>query len=172
MMAGLGQSLRRHVQQRLAWYIPACAPLAVLLLAHLLTLIAFLLVRFHMLAPVQEAYKILVTWAVYGFVPLLFSSYLCFFALARPVLARLARKLPEWSDLHLHLLNGLLYGTGIGLLLLLLLQPGVGIKALMIFLTGVMVGLGNWLLYRQLAAAELLAGLRPIHEVVEEIAEI
>lgn len=171
MMAGIGQSLRRHVQQRLSWYIPACAPLAVLLLAHLLTLIAFLLVRFHMLAPVQEAYKILVTWAVYGFVPLLFSSYLCFLVLARPALALLARKLPQWSDFQLHLLNGLLHGAGIGLMLLLLLQPGVGVKALMIFLTGLVVGVGNWLLYRQLAPAEPLAGLRPVNEPVVEVPE-
>ena len=171
LIAGLGQSLRRHVQQRLSWYIPACTPIAVLLLAHLLTLIVFLLIHLRIAAPVQEVYKVLITWAVYGFVPLLFCSYLCYFALAKPGLALLARKLPHWSDIQLHLFNGLLYGAGIGLVLLLLLQPGVGPKALMIFLTGLVVGLGNWLLYRKLSPAEPLTGLRPTNDVVEEIAE-
>lgn len=159
------------MQQRLSWYIPACAPIAVLLLAHLLTLLGFLFIHVHMASPVQELYKILVTWAVYGFVPLLFCSYLCYFVLARPGLALLARKLPHWSDGQLHLVNGLIYGAGIGLVLLLLLQPGVGAKALMIFLTGLVVGLCNWLLYRKLAPAEPLAGLRPVNGPVEESAE-
>ena len=150
VFAALGQGLHRLLTNRVGWYVPAALPVLLFILAHLLTLITFIFIRYELLAPYQDAYKTMVTWAVYGFVPLLLCSYACFFAVARPGISVLARKLPHWSASHLHMANGGLYGCGIGLGLLVLLQPGVGPKSLLLFLIGLVSGFGNWQLYRRL----------------------
>jgi hypothetical protein len=154
-----------------AWYVPLVGPVTLSLLAHLLALLVYALVQLNIVQEGQGNYKIVVTWAFYGFRPLLLCSYLCFFAMARPGIMLLARNLPHWSDRQLHAANGIVYGIGIGLTLLLWLNPGVGPKSLLIFAIGLIVGLGNWVVYRQLALADPLAGLRPASEPPQEAAE-
>ncbi|MDD2465450.1 MAG: hypothetical protein PHI97_15745 [Desulfobulbus sp.] len=146
-------------------------PVVLFFLAHLLTLIAFILIRYELIAQDPEFYKIIITWAVYGFVPLLLCSYVCFFVLARPGISLLARQLSQWSSGNLHLANGCVYGTGIGLALLLLLQPGVGPKSLLLFLIGLTSGVGNWQLYRRLVAVDPLAGIHQFEPVADEHVE-
>lgn len=130
------------------------------ILAHVLTLIVFILIHYGLVAQNPALYETVVTWAVYGFFPLLLCSYGCFFALARPGIFFLAKRFPHWSVSRLHLANGGVYGAGTGLALLALLQPGVGPKSLLLFLIGLTSGVGNWLLYRRLIAVDPLDGMQ------------
>jgi mannose/fructose/N-acetylgalactosamine-specific phosphotransferase system component IIC len=171
LLTGIGQSLIRHLKQHAAWYVPVVVPFLISVLAHLLALLVFFLVKMNIVEGDQGIYKTVVTWAFYGFRPLLLCSYLCFFALARPGITILAQKMPQWTDDNLHLVNGLIYGAGIGLTLLFWLNPGVGPKALLIFAVGLVVGLGNWFVYRKLALLDPLAGQRPDNEPAQEVVE-
>jgi hypothetical protein len=124
-------------------------------LAHIVTLLAFVFMQTGVLPKEQLVHKTVVTWAVYGFLPLLLSSYLCFYAVARPAVGVLARKFPLWSDETCNLATGTVYGVAIGLLLLLLLKPAAGFGALLLLLVGLGAGLGNWFFYRKLAGGAL-----------------
>lgn len=146
-------------------------PLLLFFLAHLLTLIAFVLIRYELIPQDPVLYKTAVTWAVYGFIPLLLSSYCCFYALARPGIAFLARQFSQWSVSNLHLANGCVYGIGMGLALLVMLQPGIGLKSLILFLIGLVNGLGTWQLYRRLVAVDPLAGHQQVEPVTDEVVE-
>jgi len=166
--AALGQGLHHLLTTRVSWYAPAVVPVLLSILVHLLTLITFILIRFELIAQHQMLYTNMITWAVYGFIPLLLCSYTVFFVLARPGIQMLARKLPHWSASSLHLTNGLVYGITTGLALLLLLQPGVGPKSLLLFLVGLISGVGNWYLYRKLVVEDPLAGLHIVQPEGDE----
>ena len=88
-----GEHLRRHA----AWHAPAASPVALFFFAHLLTLAAFALMKSGVLQQDQLDHKSLVIWSVYGFLPLLLCSYLCFFVVARPVAGFLERRFPDWT---------------------------------------------------------------------------
>jgi mannose/fructose/N-acetylgalactosamine-specific phosphotransferase system component IIC len=164
----MGQALRRHFKQHVAWYVPVVAPFLVSVFAHLLALAVFFLDKLNIVRVDLSVYKTMITWAYYGFRPLLLCSYFCFFALARPSITFLAKNMPQWTDTSLHLANGAIYGAGIGLTLLLWLNPGVGPKALLIFVIGLIVGLGNWFIYRFLSLEDPLTGRRPASEPIQE----
>jgi len=152
LFVALGLLLRRLLLVRVSWYVPAITPLCIFFLAHLLTLVTFILIRNHLVSVEESVYASLVTWSVYGLFPLSLSSYVCFFLVARPAVTLLHHRFSSWSAFNLHLLNGSIYGAAIGLSLLILLQPGVGGKALLLFVIGYACGLGNWQLYRRLAS--------------------
>ncbi|MGD9947796.1 MAG: hypothetical protein AB7U29_04880 [Desulfobulbus sp.] len=171
MIAALGQGLRRLLTTRVGWYVPAVFPVLLFILVHLLTLITFIFIHFGLVAQNHTLYTNMVTWAVYGFIPLLLCSYVCFFALARPGISILAGKFPQWSASNLQLVNGCVYGTSIGLALLVLLEPGVGPKSLLLFLIGLTSGVGNWQLYRRLVAVDPLAGLHTAKQNTDERVE-
>nr|WP_321468320.1 hypothetical protein [uncultured Desulfobulbus sp.] len=159
MIAVLQQGVRHLLTSRVGWYVPAVFPVLLFILAHLLTLITFVFTRFDLVEQNQQLYKFMVTWAVYGFVPLLLCSYGCFFAVAKPGITILARKLPHWLAANLHQANSCVYGFATGLALLVLLQPGVGPKSLLLFVIGFVSGVGNWQVYRRLVADDPLAGV-------------
>lgn len=148
------QAINQHVREHAAWYAPAVSAVAFFLFAHLLTLLAFFLMKSGGMHQEQDVHKIIVTWAVYGFLPLLLCSYLCFFAVARPVTGLLARKCSFWTTTTMHLVTGAVYGAAIGLALLLLLVPDTWFNVLLVFCIGVATGEGNWFFYRKLAVPD------------------
>lgn len=167
IIAALLQGIRHHLVTRVAWYVPAVAPVLLFILAHVLTLIVFILIHCGLFSQNPALYETMVTWAVYGFFPLLLCSYGCFYALARPGISFLAKRFPHWSVSNLHLANGCVYGAGTGLALLALLQPGVGLKSLLLFLIGLISGVGNWQLYLRLVAVDPLAGMQQTETAVD-----
>lgn len=169
IIVALLQGIRHHLITRVGWYVPAVVPVLLFVLAHLLTLIVFILIHCGLFAQNPALYKTVVTWAVYGFFPLLLCSYGCFFGLARPGIFFLAKRFPHWSLSNLHLANGGVYGAGTGVALLALLQPGVGPKSLLLFLIGLTSGVGNWLLYRKLTAVDPLAGMHQAETAADKI---
>ncbi len=158
--AALSQGLRHLLTARVGWYAPAVVPVLLSILAHLLTLVAFLLIRCGLVSQNPMLYTNMITWGVYGFIPLLLCSYAVFFVLTRVGIQALVQKLPHWSTVSLHLAIGGGYGIATGLALLLLLQPGVGPKSLLLFLVGLISGLGNWYFYRKLLPEDPLADLQ------------
>jgi len=162
MRAALGQGVRSLLTTRVAWYAPAVFPVLLSVSVHLLTLITFILIRCELVAQNQLLYTNMVTWAVYGFIPLLLCSYAGFLMLARPGIQVLAQKLPHWSTSSLHLANGCIYGITTGLALLALLQPGVGPKSLLLFLVGLISGIGNWWFYRKLVSEDPLSCVKRV----------
>jgi hypothetical protein len=58
-----------------------------------------------------------------------------------------------------------------GLALLVMLQPGIGLKSLILFLIGLVNGLGTWQLYRRLVAVDPLAGHQQVEPVTDEVVE-
>lgn len=168
MRTALGQGVRHLLTTRVGWYAPAVFPVLLSIFAHLLTLITFLLMRCGLVAENQMLYINMITWAVYGFVPLLLCSYAGFLMLARPGIQMLAQKLPHWSVASLHLANGCIYGTATGLGMLALLQPGVGPKSLLLFLVGLISGMGNWWFFHKLVSEDPLSGLKTAESDGEE----
>ncbi len=146
----LRTAVSRHVRNRLVLYVPALVPLLLFLVAHLLGLLVLVCIKSGLLPQEQSIHKTVVTWAFYGFLPLLFSSYCCFFAVARPVAGLLPHKFPDWSASTQMLSSGAAYGAAMGLLLLLLLEPRTSTNAVFLLLVGLATGLGNWFFYRKL----------------------
>ena len=149
----LRKAVSQHFSKHLVLYVPALVPLAFFFLAHGVTLLTLILIKSGVLQPGQGLHKIVVTWAVYGFLPLLLCSYGCFFAVARPATVILQRRFPEWPPAMLTLAGGTAYGAVTGLALLLLLASGSPGRALVLFAIGMATGQGNWFLYRKLTAA-------------------
>ena len=114
-----------------------------------MTLLALICIKSGVM-PEHLMPKTVVTWAVYGFLPLLLCSYGCFFAVARPVTSLLERKCLHLSATMLTLAAGAVYGAAIGSALFLLLEPGTVLNALFLLGIGMATGLGNWFLYRKL----------------------
>lgn len=150
----LRKALSQHVRKHVVCYVPALAPLAFFLLAHGLTLCTLVLFRSGLLHQEQLVHKTLVTWAVYGFLPLLLCSYLGFFAVGRVAQAILERKYSHWSQKALTLTAGAAYGAAVGVCLLLLLAPDTWLNGLLVLLIGMAAGLGNWFFYRKLAIVD------------------
>jgi hypothetical protein len=123
-------------------------------MAHLLTLLALICIKSGVLQQEQLIHKTVVTWAVYGFFPLLLCSYCCFFAVAKPVTGLLERKFPHWSPSMLTLSSGAAYGAAMGILLLLLLEPRTLLSAVFLLVIGIVNGLGNWFFYRKLTIVD------------------
>ena len=149
----IGQHLRKH----LIIYVPAVMPLFFFLLAHAVTVVTLVLIKAGVLPQGLELHKTLVTWGVYGFLPLLLSSYGCFFTVARPVTGLLARRFPGVMPGILTLASGVAYGAAVGLVLLLLLAPGSIPWVSFLLPVGMATGLGNWWLYRSLTGASAKA---------------
>jgi len=156
-MAGLRRAVSRHLNKHLVVYLPALAPLVFFFLAHGVTVLALILIKSGVLPQGQVLHKTLVTWAVYGILPLLLCSYGCFFAVARPATGVLARRFPEWTPTRLTLAAGAAYGAAVGLALLVLLEPGSLLRVLFLLTVGMATGLGNWLLYRKLTVTVVAA---------------
>ena len=154
LVLALRKVIARHVRKYLAVYVPALLPFAFVILAHFLILFVWVLMKSGILRPEHLALKTVVTWAFYGFPLLLLSSYLCFFAVARPVIGVLERKFPLWSVTMLNLSSGGVYGVTIGLFLLLLLEPRSWLNAIFLLLIGMAVGQGNWYCYRKLTVVD------------------
>ncbi|MCL2790956.1 MAG: hypothetical protein FWD79_09980 [Desulfobulbus sp.] len=149
MRGVIGRHLRRH----LVVYLPAVAPLFFFLLTHGIAMLMLILIRSGMLSPGLTLHKTLLTWGVYGFLPLLCCSYGCFFAVARPVAKGLERRFSQWMPGMLTLASGAAYGVAVTLVLLLLLPPDSMLRICLLSFVGLATGLGNWLLYRTLTGA-------------------
>jgi hypothetical protein len=146
----LRQGIARHLKKYLIVYVPAAVPVAFFAIAHVLTLITVVLIKSGILPPGQMLHKTVVTWAVYGVLPLLLCSYGCFFAVAKPATGILVEKFPAWPQERLTLAAGAAYGAAVVLALLLLLSPGSPLRAFFLLVIGMVTGQGNWLLYRKL----------------------
>lgn len=154
LAVALRTAVSRHVRNHLVLYVPAFVPLLVFLVAHLLALVVVICIKSGVLQQEQLIHKTVVTWAFYGFLPLLLSSYCCFFAVARPVTGLLQHKFPDWSTPMHTLASGAAYGAAMGMLLLLLLAPRTPLNAVFLLLVGIATGLGNWFFYRKLTIVE------------------
>lgn len=150
----LRTAVSRHVRNRLVLYVPALVPLLLFLVAHLLALLILICIKSGVLHQGQSIHKTAVTWAFYGFLPLLLSSYCCFFAVARPVAGQLPHKFPDWTAPMHTLAAGAAYGAAMGMLLLLLLEPRTLLNAAFLLLVGIATGLGNWFFYRKLTIVD------------------
>jgi hypothetical protein len=146
----LRQRIARHLKNHLIIYVPAAVPLAFFVIAHALTLVTVILIKSGVLPQSQILHKTVVTWAVYGVLPLLLCSYGCFFAVARPTTGILGQKFPEWPQERLTWTAGAVYGTAVVLALLILLTPGSPLRMFFLLVIGMVTGQGNWLLYRKL----------------------
>lgn len=152
-MSAVRGAIARHIRKHLIVYVPVTAPLFFFILANGVAVVTLILIKSGVLPHNLTLHKILLTWGVYGFLPLLLCSYGCFFAVARPVIGLLERKFPEWMPVRLTLVSGAAYGTAIALVLLLLLASDSMQRVFFLLLIGMMTGLGNWLLYRRLTGA-------------------
>lgn len=154
LTVALRTAVSRHIRNRLALYVPALVPLLLFFVAHLLALLVLICIKSGVLHQEQLIHKTAVTWAFYGFLPLLLSSYCCFFAVARPVAGLLPHKFPDWST-SLHTLSaGAAYGAAMSVLLFLLLEPRTLLNAVFLLLVGIATGLGNWFFYRKLTIVD------------------
>ena len=152
-MSAVRKAIGQHLRKHLTIYVPAVMPLFFFLLAHAITVATLILIKAGVLPQGLELHKTLVTWGVYGFLPLLLSSYGCFFAVARPVVGQLTRRFPGWMPGILTLISGVAYGAAVGLVLLLLLAPDSMQRIFFLAPVGMATGLGNWWLYRALTEA-------------------
>ena len=149
---GMRKVFIQHVKKKGVVYAPALAPLVVFFLAHIVFLLAFVLMKMGVLQNEQLVHKTIVTWAVFGFPSLLLSSYICFYVVTRlAVGGMLARKFPLWSATMLNMSIGTVYGAGIGVLLVLLRKPEAWFSTLLLLCIGIVAGQGNWFFYRKLA---------------------
>jgi hypothetical protein len=144
------EAIARHFKRHLIVYVPAAVPLLFFFLAHGITAIMLILIKSGVLPQNLTLHKILLTWGLYGFLPLLLCSYFCFFAVARPVIRLLGRRFPEWMPGTLTLASGVAYGMAVAVVLLLLLASGSMERVFFLLLIGMTTGLGNWVLYRML----------------------
>ncbi|WP_310600688.1 hypothetical protein [Desulfobulbus sp.] len=149
--------LVQHLKKYLIVYVPAVMPLFFFFLAHGITVVTLILIKSGALPQGLALHKTLVTWGVYGVMPLLLCSYGCFFAVARPAAGLLARKFPQWMPDTLTLASGVAYGAAVALVLLLLLAPASIPRVFFLLLIGMTTGLGNWWLYRALTGASAQA---------------
>jgi len=154
IVEGIRQAFTQHIKKNSAPYAPALSPIVFFLLAHIITLLALIFMQAGMLPKDQVVCKTIVTWAVYGFLPLLLCSYVSFYFIARPVAGVLERKFPLWSEPVLNLSSGAAYGVAIGLFLVLLLNPNSGLSAFLVLLIGIAAGQGNWFFYRKLVRGD------------------
>lgn len=148
------KAVTQHFRKHLAVYVPALLPTAFVLFAHFITLLTLIFIKSGLLGHEQLIHKTVVTWAVYGFLPLVLCSYCCFFAVARPVTGILERAFPLWSATMLTLLSGAAYGAAMGAFLLLLLAPATVLNAVFLLLLGMVAGQGNWFFYRKLTVVD------------------
>lgn len=155
VIKALRSGLTQHFRTRLMAYVPASLPVLLFILAHGGILLTLILIKSGVLSQAQAVHKTMVTWAVYGILPLFFCSYLCFFVLARPLSDLLTRRFSEWSPLHHTLIVGLLYGVGVSLALMLLFKPNTMQHFCFLLAIGMSTGLGNWFLYRCLTVVPL-----------------
>ncbi|MCL2457903.1 MAG: hypothetical protein FWF31_03470 [Desulfobulbus sp.] len=152
-VSAVRKAIIQHLRKYLIVYVPAVMPLFFFFLAHGITVVTLILIKSGVLPQGLALPKTLVTWGVYGLLPLLLCSYGCFFAVARPVTGRLTQRFPGWRPDILTLAAGVAYGAAVALVLLLLLAPGSTLRACFLVLVGMATGLGNWWLYRALTGA-------------------
>lgn len=150
IIPALRRSLAQHLRSHLKLYVPASLPLLLFVLAHGGTLLTIILIKSGVLSQDQVVHKTVVTWAVYGILPLLFCSYVCFFALARQATGFLVRRFPDWAPLQHTLAVGVLYGGGVSVALMLLLEPNTFLRFCFLLVIGMSTGVGNWFFYRRL----------------------
>ncbi len=151
---GMRKGFVQHVKKNGVLYAPALAPIVFFFLAHVIYLLAFVLMKMGVLQNEQLVHKAIVTWAVFGFPSLLLSSYLCFYVVNRFAVGVLARKFPLWSATTLNLSIGSVYGGAIGVLLVLLRKPEAWFSALLLLCIGIVAGQGNWFFYRKIAGVD------------------
>ncbi|MCL1980300.1 MAG: hypothetical protein FWG62_04395 [Proteobacteria bacterium] len=160
-ISAVRKAIGHHLKKYLIIYVPAVMPLFFFFLAHAITMVTLVLIKSGVLPQNLTLHKTLVTWGVYGLLPLLLCSYGCFFAVAKPVCGFLARKFPEWMPTTLTLASGGAYGAAVALVLLLLLAPGSLPRVFFLLLIGTTIGLGNWWLYHTLTGASAPAPQSP-----------
>jgi hypothetical protein len=154
IVQGIRKTFIQHVKKNGVMYAPALAPIVVFFLAHIVFLLAFVLMKMGVLQNEQLVHKTIVTWAVFGFPSLLLSSYLCFYVVNRFAVGVLVRKFPLWSATMLNLSIGTVYGGAIGVLLVLLRKPEAWFSALLLLCIGIVAGQGNWFFYRKIAGVD------------------
>jgi hypothetical protein len=123
-------------------------PAVFFILAHGLTFPVLVLVKTGVIGNFQTVYTTVVTWAVYGLLPLLICSYIPFFLVARPLVSFLEKRYADWSETARDGVAGAAYGVVIGLGLVALLSPGSWFGNFSLLVFGTVVGLLNWFFYR------------------------
>ncbi len=150
----ISKALIKHLRSHAASYAPAVTPTVFFILAHGITFPALVLAKTGVIGNYQTVYTAVVTWAVYGLLPLLVCSYIPFFLVARPLVAFLEKRYADWSELFRDGLTGTGYGVVIGLGLVALLSPGSWFGNLSLLVFGTVVGLLNWLFYRKIICVD------------------
>ncbi|MCL2340891.1 MAG: hypothetical protein FWC49_04200 [Proteobacteria bacterium] len=153
-VAAVRGAIARHLRRYLLLYVPAAMPLLIFVLAHAIWVVIVMLIRSGALPQSLAVHKDLEIWAVFGFLPLLFCSYGCFFAVARPAARLLEHRFSGWMPGMLA--TGAAYGAAVALVLLLL-APGSLLRVFLVLLIGMTTGLGNWSLYRMATGASAQA---------------
>jgi hypothetical protein len=154
IFSSMRRAFTEHIKKNGTSYAPAALPILFFFLAHIITLLILVFIKTGMLHVNQTVCKTVVTWAVYGFLPLLLCSYVSFYFVARPAMGMLARRFPLWSAMVLNLSAGAAYGTALGTALVLLLKPEVWFGTLVLFFIGIVAGEGNWFFYRKLVRSD------------------
>ena len=149
-LAAMGRRLVRHVKKHPAAYAPAVAPVLLLLCAHVISIPAHMVLKTAGLMQYQNVFDSMLTWGVYGFLPLVLVSYAAFHGVARPVASLLARKWPAMSATMFGLAPGAAYGVVAGIGFLALLRPGSEVGTLLLLLFCLLTGIVNWLFYRKM----------------------
>lgn len=132
-------------------YAPAAGPVGLVLLTHIIAVPAHILFKSSAQMNALALVDSILTWSVYGFLPLLLLSYCCFHGVARSV-ARIVKQ--HWDTappMMLSLLPGVTYGAVAAMGFLILLRPGTEFVALVIFAVCLLIGMLNWFVYRQLS---------------------
>ncbi len=146
----MGRRLARHVKKHPAVYAPAVAPVLLLLCAHVISIPAHMVLKTAGLMQYQNVFDSMLTWGVYGFLPLVLVSYTAFHGVARPFAGLLARRWPAIPAAVFALAPGVAYGVVAGVGFLALLRPGSGVGTLLLLLFCLLTGIVNWFFYRKM----------------------
>ena len=153
--SGLAKSLLRHVIRHPLVYAPAAGPVALVLLAHIVAVPTHILLKSSAQINALALVDSVLTWSVYGFLPLLLLAYGGFHAVARPVAQILRQRWEDAPPVALSLLPGVAYGAVAGMGFLLLLRPGSELAELVVFAICLLIGILNWFVYRQLCPEDV-----------------
>lgn len=150
----LAKSLLAHVRRHPLIYAPAVGPVVLVLLTHIIAVPAHILFKSSARINAMTLVDSILTWSVYGFLPLLLLSYGCFHGVARSVAQMLKQQWDNAPPAVIGLLPGIAYGAVAAMAFLILLRPGSEYIELAIFTVCLLIGMLNWFVYRLLSGNE------------------
>ena len=148
--AVLAASLLRHIKRHPLIYAPLAGPVLLVLLAHMIAVPAHILLKSSAHGEAMAIVDAMLTWSVYGFLPLLLLSYASFHAVARPVVRILRQHWESAPPVAFNMLPGTAQGAIAGMGFLILLRPGSELAELVLFGICLLIGMLNWFVYRRL----------------------